>query len=364
MNRLLVCIAVGMLVFFSACTTNKKDVSQGSEKKDVVLILNDIPNNCKVYTPRYKKGYTECSYLYEIGYNVKSIITTEFRPDYTRDKDTIVIKSVANPIEIHHRYRGLEMFNYLAQPGDTLYFSYEGEMPIVRNSRKSKQYDYNYDVLLRKKIYGDEYSSFANLIMPFLLFEDFEKYRPLKNKYRSEAMDRDMKLFRVKNYFKGVFQLDEEEKILDTLIANNHISKNLSEFYKQRIKYKRMSLKIRSNRDATFKGFQQTDSLLKYSFYRDVIDLTSEHGIARKIRFRKPRNHYNYNSEEVYDAIQKAPYLSYGTRKYLSYKWFKIITESSMPDTVREYFELFKSEYGNDTILINSLIKDCKLLTQ
>ena len=69
----------------------------------------------------------------------------------------------------------------------------------------------------------------------------------------------------IKYYPRAIFQLNREEKILDSLTINKYISKDISYFYKQRIKYKRLMLSEKQN--LHFKDFKQNDDLLKYSFY-------------------------------------------------------------------------------------------------
>jgi len=362
MNRLLVYIGIGTLILLSSCAQKTKKVAKAAEKGDIVLILDNIPENYKFYYDKKGDSYATIGGSHEIEYHVKDMIPSYFYPDYTRDKDTIVIKSVTGYIEIQHRYRGIETFSYLAQPKDTLFISYKDKMPIVRNSRKCKKYDYDYEVLLRKKVYGEEYSGYANFMMSFFISEDIGKYLSYKNEYRYEAMKSDSKLFHTVNYNKAMFQFDKEEKVLDSLIVNDYISKDVSDFYRQRIKYNKLNLEIQTNRPFTFKDFKQTDSLIKYSFYRNVINIVFEYTILKKLDFKKKRNYLGYNSEEVYDAIQKAPYLSHGTRKYLLHEWFKIIAENTWPDTVREYYKSFKTAYGKDTCLINNLVKEYKII--
>jgi len=361
MNRLLVCIAVGTLVLLSSCTPRTKKVAKTTEKGDIVLILNDIPVNYRFYHGRTGGHYAVLGGNHEIKYYAKGIIPSEFHPDYTRDKDTIVIKSVSSAIEIQHKYNGLEVFSFIAQPKDTLYFSYKDKMPTVSSSRKGKKHDLDYEELIRKNERGEEYSAFAKFSAPYFAFSNIEKYGNLKGEELKKARKKDEKLFYAENYKKSIVQLDKEEKILDSLIAKDYLSEDVSDFYKQRIKYRRLKLENRNNKTASFKDIKQDDKLLKYSFYRSIISSAFYYDILNMIEFKKPANYYDYNSEEVYDAIQKAPGLTYGTKKLLSYSWFKIIIESSTNEKISEYFTAFKSAYGKDTNLITTLIEEHNL---
>ena len=57
----------------------------------------------------------------------------------------------------------------------------------------------------------------------------------------------------------------------------------------------------------------------------------------------------------------KNPYMSKGTRKYLSFSWLEKIVNSSSNQKINNYYKLLKSSYGNDTHLLNYLNKKYKL---
>ena len=379
MNRLLVCIAIGTLIFLSSCTTKTKKVAKTTEKGDIVLILNDIPENYKFYHGK-DGAYAMTGGRYEISYNVKDIVPTCFTPDYSKDKDTIVIKSVSGPLEIEHKYRGIEILSFIAHPNDTLYFSYNNKMPIVRSSRKAKKHDYDYEALIRKEVYGGDISAYTKYYLIFDFADEAKEFKSLKGIERTKAVckamhSRDSK-YHAEKYKQTNEQFAKEEKLLDSLIANDYISKDISAFYKERIKYKRLNFEIsnekrlKSNRLNTevenkpivsFKNFQQNDSLLRYSFYRGIIGTLNYKNIVSKVKEKRYPQCRIADPEALYDSIQKAPSLSYETRKFLSYSSIKTILEMSSNIQVGKYFDRFKSAYRKDTSLINKLIKEYKL---
>jgi len=360
MNRLFVFIILGILISLSSCSTKNKEISSVPEKGDVVLILDDIPMNYKIlYEDTEAYGYN--GGRQEIKYGVNYLEPICFFPDYAMDKDTIRIKSVSSLLEIEHKYKGLDKFSFLARPNDTLYISYEDKMPVVRTSRKCKKYDLDYEELIRKDVFGGEFSALINHSANFhKLFHDKE-FTSMSGKVRWRAMQKADSLFKIENYPRVLAQFNKEEKILDSLILNDYISKDVADFYRQRVKYERIIINMWAAKNYSFKDFPQDDALLKYSFYRGAIGEISRNEIGSKVISKKSSNYFGPDPSVVYDSIQKASFLSFDTRKFLSYNAFRELFSMCSNKRIKECFKSFKSAFGKDSCLIADMIKEYKL---
>lgn len=122
MKKIILGITLMTLIFMYSFTQENMKISDKSEKGDIVLILDKIPNNSKYFC---KDGsYFQNGGNFEITYNVKDIVSIYFSPNYLKEKDTIIIKSVSGLLEIQHKYNGIDMFSFIAKANDTLFISY------------------------------------------------------------------------------------------------------------------------------------------------------------------------------------------------------------------------------------------------
>lgn len=357
-------ILISFLISLSSCSEIMQNNTYPLTEGDLVLIIKDIPENYKFF---YKgdSGPYRMSSKAELSFNLDKLNSSYYIPDYSKKIDTIVIKSLRSNIEIQHKYKGIDNISFIARPCDTLYFNYKDKMPIVRNSKRSKKYDYSYEELIRKKVYLGDFPAYLKYYNLLCFADEAVEFNSIPKKERFGVILDSEKLYDSKyhsqKYKKAIIQFNKEEQILDSLISNDLISKDISSFYKDRIKYKRLTIKSSKESHYSFNDFKQTDSLLKYSFYRDIISDIAYHEIVSKAKITKVSNGYIRNKEEIYDKIRANPYLSYGTKKFLSYRYIESILESSSNEQIKKYFKLFKNAYAKDTILISNLVKEYNL---
>jgi thiol-disulfide isomerase/thioredoxin len=352
--------AIIIFTVLCSCTHKANKVVNVPEKGDVVLILDSMPVNYKFYYGN-DGGYCSIGGRSALRYNLNSMISVSLHNDYSKNKDTIVIKDVEALLEIEHKYRGLDAFSFLARPNDTLYFSYKGKMPVVSSSRKSKKYDYAYEEFVRKNVYENDYSAYIKYYLPCFLRSDHKQINVKSLMPVREQVDMLDSLHHIKYHPLIVSQLKKEEQLLDSLILNENISKDIAFLYKQRIKYKRLEFQMKENNSIVFKDLEQNDTLLKYEFYRYIIFVIAGDEIYSKVKSVKHSNGWNRDPIKIYKLIQENSFLSDGTRKFLSYECFKNILELSSNKKIKEYFEIFKFKFGKDTCLINHLVKEYKL---
>lgn len=345
-------IVIILCLVMLACNQieRKKESKNSIVRGNVVLIFKDIPINWK-YT-RNNGGYSHRG-RHEVKYSIDGIIPTYYYPKYLKGNDTVIIQNVSKPIEIEHKYKGLDVFSFIAIPLDTLLFSYQENKPIVQNlNRTNARVGINYESIIREKVYTSYFSSFIKFRLPSIFFMeniDYSNFRSIDS------------IFKSKHFIKAKEELKREKSILDSLIGKHKISAEYSKFYNLRNKYRQKILEIEKKPYSNFKDFQQNDSLLKFSFYREYVNAILDNGILKTVKQKRTSNSLVYDSKTVYDSINKNPYISKETKKYLSFLWLERIISSSSNKKINNYFKLFKSSYGNDINLIDYLNKKYNL---
>lgn len=347
-----------IIISVASCISETKNRSLSEERGDVVLIFNDIPINYRYYLKGNSGKYSTTGSNHEFMYMKYEVIPICYYPNRSIKKDTFIIKSISEPIEILHKYKGLDNLSFIAQANDTLYFNYKGQMPIITCSREHNKHDFNYERLVRDKIYKDSYSAYLKYNSPFFRYDNLFDFFGSKGNKR-ERLRKEGEL-RVSKYYKqSIAQLDSELNLLDSLSLNSLLSNNIAKFYKERALCRKNHLLSIKDKTHSYKYFKQNDSLIGYSFYKEIID---------ELYYNKIHEHANVNQKtfnddiiRLYDLIQKNKNINKTTKKYLSYKCFSQILEYCTQDVIRSTLDKFKISYGDNKELIKQIISDNNL---
>lgn len=357
-------LSLPLIIFLISCNLKqeKNSLSENERKDnpakeeritgDIVIILENIPENWKY---SMKSGGYSHNGKHEIEYSIDGIIPIYYFPNYSKGIDTLVIENVNKTIEIRHKYNGLDMLSFLANPLDTLIFSYNNKTPTIRNL-KNNNIKYGYEYLIRQNVNKGLMPSYVKYNLPFIFLQEDSRLPPDVASFKKALQKFKNKYFQI-----AKTELEKEKLILDSLRINNALSKPFYDFYDLKVKYKLKILNIKQNELASFKDYEQVDSLLKYSFYRDYLNAISENGIAKKVKIKKSKNYSIPNPEAMYDSITSNFYLSKEAKKYLSFQSLENIMNTSSNKKSDSYFKLFRSQYKNDTLLIKYLIEKYKL---
>ena len=311
---------------------------------NIVIIFNNMPEN-------WKFSHNNISYSHmgkhELEYTQDNLVSHYYFSDYTETIDTLVIENVRHPIEILHKYKGHELLGYLANPMDTLVFTYKNKVPLLKKVNVSTN-KYAYEYLIRTTVHKGELSSFTKHNLPFIFHSD--EYGFLND---DEAYDKTLKEFKKKYFDLAQKELEKEKQILDSLSENKRINSQLYDYYNSRVNYHFKILKIIDKSSATFEDYNQEDELLAYSFYKDYLKTIVDNGLIKNIETVAGKGFSIPNPVAMYDSIAAHRHMTNGTKKYLSYVWLDRIINHSSNEVINQYFEQFKNQYINDTKLIN-----------
>lgn len=159
---------------------------------------------------------------HEICYIDDHSIIRYLTPDYAPRKDTVVLSSKRDFIEVQHTYMGLDHLSYHFQNGDSVLFTYNGRKPFAEIlNRNVSQEEVNHDIKMREKLSNNYFPGILRTHRSFALTKEFDSI-PWETKAEiAEQVGIDAAL---KEFF-------AEGDMLDSLYQNNVISKKAYDFY-------------------------------------------------------------------------------------------------------------------------------------
>ena len=222
--------------------------------------------------------------------------------------DTLVIKTHRNFVELRHTYKGLSGMEYLFKNGDSVLFTYQGNIPWAQVlNRKVLASEINYDYLVNERVLHYDYPATTKYTHQNYFTKtpppSFEvQFARMKVQYEKESKEELAKI----NYF------------LDSLRRANAISETYYNYQKINFKYGLQSLAfynkwnfsqalLKNNRyqDMPFpKLTRENDTLLFYNYYRGRIDEEYFTLCSKVKKIGKPHSRtIDYRS--VFDSICK-----------------------------------------------------------
>jgi hypothetical protein len=157
-----------LLTLFSCNSDLTTKTQDHNLSGNIVIIFNNMPEN-------WKFTHNNISYSHmgkhELEYTQDNLVSHYYFSDYTETIDTLVIENVRYPIEILHKYKGHELLGYLANPMDTLVFTYKNKVPLLKKVNDSTS-KYAYEYLIRTTVHKGKLSSFTKHNLPFIFHSD------------------------------------------------------------------------------------------------------------------------------------------------------------------------------------------------
>lgn len=370
-----------IFVLIFSCKNETTEVKQLPNR--IVMLFENPPINYK-YTfenGAYKVNSEkhEISFFDDMGHSQKYTLNHD-------QEDTIVIHVARKVVEVGHAYKGLEMWYYLFQNGDSVLFTYDGLKPTAKILNRSvSDFEINYD-LERKE---------------FLDHDDFSELSKYKNAMFLSGVD-----LRSKNARDEIYQFQKkmlkeaedkyklESEILDSLVAGGQISGAYKQYKitKSAIDLKVMELSLEldsrpkepmrleqvaeafvledglkseglsntlfgGDSNNYYHGYHKLlDILLFKYFYKKADHITS----SLQVNGIKQAGSSMPDYKQVYDSIFATKLIGARDKKYLLTKTIESIMNQSDLDSRVEYFAKFKSTF-QDTVFIDYLTSKYQL---
>ena len=334
------------LLLLINCEKNNKKLralkrSSETKKGDIVIIFDNAPEN-------WKLEKSDGSFLhngkYLIEYTKGGILTSHWSPDPLKKKDTLIINNVEKNLEISHKYKGLDEFNYILKPMDTVVFIYDKLLPIINIlNRPTKKYDGNFDVLKRKIIVKEDFPNTIKYNLPSMFFIDdiqnfdIESEPQLKIEQRKKAKK----------------ELINEKALLDSLYSISLISEDVYDFYILRNYFneKKLELLNKINTSTNPQLDLKNDQLVYFSFYRDYLKSVIDKKFVSNLSLMKFSNALIPDYRIVYDSITRSSWFSNKEKEYLSFLYLENIIKNFSNSDTDTYFKRFKNSYPKSSSL-------------
>lgn len=267
--------------------------------------------------------------------------------------DTIRIETQSKTILINHKYNVFGSYEYLANNGDTLLFSYNGEIPTAKiMNRKTLDYDLNFQLFARGSSLDN--NNFSSLI--------FFNHPWVSIKIANGEIGKQIRDIKVHYYQKTLIDLRKEKQILDSLLLKKKISSNIHAFYKDRIQYDTLSLMLNDNRfsdqqlEQYLKNHNDSISTIAFSLYRSWINNVASKYFNKKALMIRSGNGSIYNHKSVFDSICACPFLIGNLRDSLLFQNTMLIAKHFSLNDFKTYFNKL-GKVTNDTARISQIRK-------
>lgn len=267
--------------------------------------------------------------------------------------DTIRIKTHSETILINHKFNVISSYEYCANNGDTLLFSYNGEVPTAKIiNRKTLEFDLNFQLFARgSSLDNNNFSSKDIYYTPFA----FAKNTKVE-------LGKQIREIKAHYYQKTLIDLRKENQLLDSLLLKKRISSNIHAFYKDRIQYDTLSLMLNDNRfsdqqlEQYIKNHNDSISTIAFSLYHSWIYNLASKYFNKKVRTIELGNGWIYNYKSAFDSICACPFLNGNLRDNLLFQNTMLIAENFSLNDFKTYFNKLEKA-TSDTARISQIRK-------
>lgn len=279
--------------------------------------------------------------------------------------DTITIETHNDYVELctNNFFTAIKE-TFLIKNGDTVIFNYENDIPKGKViNREVNDVELNYNSYRLKKLFNNKYTSHLLVYGSLALYDESEE---------------EFEQTSIKNYIQAKQDFKREVHLLDSLKDNNLISKTnylyrldaLNMLMEKPKKLKNIKKWMKQNKSLNnlekmeeVYGFDlaQTDSLMKFSFFRDYLKDISQYDlpIIQKI-YGNYSGFYYKDSRIRFDSILKDKRFNQTAKNFLLFDAYNEIGENFRVKDRKKYFKKLQESTTNIEYL-NKLKKDYKL---
>lgn len=331
--------------FLSACFKGERETSKVADRSNQITLIFEKKTDLgskETSQVIVLKNITQVSYLNEFD-EVEVL-----RPDHKYENDTITILTLKKSIELTHDFYGYEKrFNYQYEPGDTVLFSYDGDLPIAKIlNRKYDEFDLNYNYYEAKK--------FDDLLYRNKILVN----RRLDRKNQQKHWDDFQKtLFDKKSFLDSLClkqAITKRTFVRQSLVYASAL-KDIGNYFSKYINESQFNeLRYGANLVIDFPSFTM-DSLLDYRIYRNIV---FNYAISELIEDKKiiGVNFQIADYRASFDSVLISDKFSEKTKKFLLPVLLYRIAEDFSENDFQKYLGKLKRDI-NDSLLIGQIEK-------
>lgn len=277
--------------------------------------------------------------------------------------DTIVIETYNEYLEVstNNFFTSIQE-TFLIKNGDTVIFNYEHNIPKAKiTNRDVNDIELNYNHYRLKELFSNKYSSHYLVFGNMFLNENIEEYEQKSIDYYNQAK---------RDYIKEVEFLDSLKNInlisqtnyfyrkdaLNMLMEKHKKLKNIKKWLDQN-----KSFRDNETMEQVFSfDLSKTDSLMKFSFFRDYLNNISEYDLEFIQENNVNSGGFYIDSRIQFDSILKDKRFNQTAKNFLLFNAYKGIGQNFRVKDKEEYFKKLQENTTNIEQL-DKLKKDFKL---
>ncbi len=346
-----------LIIFFTACADQENQQAKPPKPNHIVLMFDNMPVNSRY---KWKAGHTSgFSPRHEIRYIDDHSIIQHLNPDYAPEKDTIVIKSTRNVLEVQHTYKGIDHLSYRFQNGDSVLFTYNGKKPFAKVlNREVSDIEVNYDINKREKLSNDYFPGMLRTHRSFALTEEFD----------SIPWERKAEVAKEVGINAALKEFDAEGVWLDSLYQNKLISKEAFDFY-----YTNRNMEMANAQFDTNFGFGlnaidgiskvltpeqlmalNLDTVSSRFYYQKMLEEKRREWFTSKVDLIRHSNGSYWDSRQAYDLINNNDAIRQLEKDLMLVKTMSEIYDNFDLDDRIKYWEKFQKDIS-DAVYLNFL---------
>ncbi len=293
---------------------------------------------------------------HEICYIDDHSIIRYLTPDYAPEKDTLIINSNRDFVEVKHTYKGTDHLSYRFQNGDSVLFTYHGRKPFAKIlNRQVSDVEVNYNIRKREKLSDDYFPGLMRTHRSFALTKEFDSI-PWERK--AEAA----KQVGIKAALK---EFDAEGSWLDSLHQEGLLSEEAYTFY-----YTNRNMDMANAQFDTDFGFDlnavdgisevlspeqlllmNLDSVSSRFYYHDVLEEKRREFFVSKVDLIQHSNGSHRDSRQAYDLIRKSDSVSTREKDLMLVKTIDEIYKYFDLEDRLEYWDKFRRDVSDSVYL-------------
>lgn len=356
-----------LLLFLTACNNvTERSGQQKVPQKNagyVVIFIENAPIN-RVY--KWPDGVTSGSYpTFELRYIDDDALAHYYLPKESLKKDTLVLYTERDRVEVQHAYNGIDVLSYLFQNGDSVLFTYEGQKPTATIlNRNALTWDLNYDLRKRTLISGEDFPGLVRTELRFA-FKD-STFLHIENLHERVAEARRI------GYQIALSEQNLELLLLDSLRKHNLLSEETYSYYRDKSFFDIANQHLFFPLDSAAVSGQEkiysaeqlkeviNNSEASYFYFEKMLRGLRIYYFEKKVDFIKTLNANYIDFRQLYDSINESKLFDANAKQRLLFMTIKEIIETFSIQDRQEYLNKFKSDVP-DTVLYNHLIKKYEL---
>lgn len=348
-----------LCTYLIACSEKPPEEEEKSieqQSNQVVLIFDQAPKNSSYTWP--DGVISGNAPPFEIRYIDDHHIVRHFTPNLAPEKDTLVLKSKRNIIEVQHAYLGIDKLSYLFNNGDSVLFSYRDRKPIAKIlNREAKPFEVNYDLHKREYIVGDNFPGLLRIHARFAFrdtaFQEIKDINKRVEKAREEGINA------------ALTEFHKELEWLDSLRREKIISPESYEFYKTKISFdianqqfhyapevtKQLaegSQKLLSPRELLQTSFEPSSGFFHYHEMLNGIRVMYFSSKADQIKTSNAR-YPDYR--QVYGSIKVSSQISPEIKRLLLFTTIDDLINNFSLDDREKYWQKFKEDVPDSAFI-------------